>query len=193
VDWQSAPAQALRMLFAAAQILGPSGREEPCRAVLAAAGQDYDGYVAQLRRAGVEPAEIRNWRQKQLAIARPVAEAGGLAADAIEDTELCSPQDERLGQIADLVIAPGGGEPAFAVMRRGGFLGLGRDHVAVPWTALRVAPGMDVFVLDATRRQMEAAPRVDRATLGTPEAHARLAEELRAFWAGRSAQTAGTH
>jgi hypothetical protein len=192
VDWQTAPAQALRMLFAAAQILGQSGREEPCRAVLAAAEADYDGYVAQLRRTGVGPAEILNWRQKQLALARPVAEARGLAADAIEGTELRNPQDERLGQIVDLVIAPEGGEPAFAVVRRGGFLGLGRDHVAVPWGALRVTPGADTFVLDATRRQMDAAPRVDRAALGGAEAHARLAEEVRSFWAGGTAQTGGT-
>jgi hypothetical protein len=192
VDWQTAPAQALRMLFAAGQILGQSGREEACRAVLAAAEQDYDGYVGQLRRAGVEPADIRNWRQKQLAIARPMTEAGGLAAEAVEGTELRNMQDEHLGQIADLVLAMGSGEPAFAVVRRGGFLGFGRDHVAVPWEALRATPGMDVFVLDATRRQMDTAPRVDRAALGTPEAHARLADEVRAFWAGHSAPTGGT-
>jgi hypothetical protein len=192
MDWQTAPAQALRMLFAAAQVLGQSGQEEPCRAVLAAAEQGYEGYVVQLRRAGVEPAEIRSWRQKQLAIARPVSEAGSLAAEAIEGTELRNMQDEHLGQIADLVIAPGSGEPAFAVVRRGGFLGLGREHVAVPWQALRVTPGMDAFVLDATRRQMEAAPRVDRAALAAREVHARLAEEARAFWAGQSVQTGGT-
>jgi hypothetical protein len=190
VDWQTAPAQALRMLFAAAQILGQSGREEACQAVLAAAGQDYDGYVAQLRRAGVEPAEIRSWRQKQLAIARPVAEAGAVPADAIEGAELRNPQDEYLGQIADLVIGLDG-EPALAVVRRGGVLGLGRDHVAVPWSALRVTPGMDAFVLDATPRQMDAAPRLDRGARGTPDAHARLAEAVRAFWAGESAQTGG--
>jgi hypothetical protein len=59
MDWQTAPAEALRTLFAAAQILGQSSREEPCRVVLAAAEQDYEGFVAQLRRAGVEPARSR--------------------------------------------------------------------------------------------------------------------------------------
>jgi hypothetical protein len=185
VDWQTAPAQALRVLFASAQILGQSRREDACRAVLAAAEQDYEGYIAQLRQAGVEPADIRNWRQKQLVIARPAAEAGGLALESVEGTELRNPQDERLGTVVDVVLAPGG-EPAFVVVGRGGFLGLGRDHVAVPWQALRVTPGFDMFVLDATRRQMEAAPRVNRAALGSPEAQARLTQELRGFWAGPS-------
>lgn len=190
VDWDGAPAQALRMLFAAAQILGQTGREEPCRAVLAAAEQDYEGYIERLRQAGVRPADISSWREKQLAIARPVAEAGPLPSEVIEGTDLRNPRDEYLGRVADLVIGPGG-EPALAVVRRGGFLGVGGGHVAVPWQALRVTPGLDAFVLDATRAQMDAAPRLDRNLSRTPEAHGRLAEDVRAFWSGQSAATGG--
>jgi hypothetical protein len=187
VNWQAAPAQALRTLFGAAQVLGQSGREEACRAVLTAAEADYEGYVAQLRQAGSTPA----WRQKQIALARPVAEAGGLPTEAIEGTELRSPADERLGQVADIVLDSGSGEPVFVVIARGGFLGIGREHVAVPWRALRVTPGMDTFVLDATPRQMAAAPRLDRGALGAPEG-VRLAEEIRGYWAGQPAATGGT-
>ncbi|MCB4821321.1 PRC-barrel domain-containing protein [Roseicella aerolata] len=182
-DWRAAPAQAVRTLFAAAQILAQNGKEEACQAVLAEAQDSYDAFVAQLREAGVDPAGITSWRQKQLALAVPVMrQAGGLPLDSITGAELRSPQDERLGRIADLVADPRGGAPAYVVVGRGGFLGLGRDHVAVPWHRLRVTPGLDTFVLDMSRRELDAAPRVDRAAFATAEGHAARAEELRRFW-----------
>jgi sporulation protein YlmC with PRC-barrel domain len=192
MNWSTAPAQALRTLFGAAQILAQAGREEPCRVVLAEAERGYDGFVAQLRAAGVQPAEIRSWRQKQLLLARPVAQSGqALPADAIEGTDVRSPRDEYLGQIADVVIDPASGETAWAVISRGGFLGLRRDHVAVPWQALRVTPGLDTFVLDATRRQIDGAPRVDRASLATPEGYARQAGDVRQYWDAQAQRSGG--
>jgi hypothetical protein len=189
VDWQTAPAQALRMLFAAGQILGQSGREEPCRAVLAAAEQDYEGYVAQLRRAGVEPAEIRTWRQKQLAIARPVAEAGALPAEAIEGTELRNPQDEFLGQVADLLIGPGG-EPVLAVVRRGGFLGSGATMYACPG---RRCASRQAWTPSCWMRHRDngcgATPGPRRAR--SAGRASRLPRQVRAFWAGESASDVG--
>ncbi len=192
VDWRTAPAQALRTLFAAAQILGQAGREETCRAVLAEAEQGYEGYVAQLRQAGVEPAQIRNWRQKQLALARPLAEGGqGLALESIEGSDLRNPRDEHLGQVADVLVDPRSGEPAWVVIGRGGFLGIGRDHVVVPWQALRITPGFDTFVIDATRRQLDAAPRVDRAALASADGYARQEAAFRRFWDSAATQTGG--
>jgi hypothetical protein len=54
--------------------------------------------------------------------------------------------------------------------------------VAVPLQRLRVTPGRDAFVLDMSRRELDAAPRVEPADFSTPEGYARRSEEIGRFW-----------
>ncbi|MFA9479824.1 PRC-barrel domain-containing protein [Phycisphaerales bacterium AB-hyl4] len=65
--------------------------------------------------------------------------------------------DDTIAQIDDLMIDSREGHLAYAVLNYGGFLGIGRDYVAVPYQALQQAVGTDdemftdddAFVLDA--------------------------------------------
>lgn len=183
VDWQSAPTEALRTLYAAAHILAQNGSEQPCQAVLAEARDLYGAYVHTLRQAGVEPGEIRSYREQQLALARPVSErARGMRADAITGTDVRNLQDAHLGSVRDVVFDPRSGDIAYVIMGRGGFLGIGRDHVAVPWQQLRVTPNLDTFVLDVQEAQLERAPQVDPDTFATDEGYARRRGEIDRFW-----------
>lgn len=183
VDWGTAPAQALRTLYAAAHVLDQNGSDQACRTVVAEARQMYAAYTAQLREAGVEPGELRSYRQRQLALARPVTErARGMRVNAITNTDVRNLQDEYLGSVEDIAFDPQTGEIAYVIIERGGFLGIGEDYVAVPWQQLRVTPALDTFVLDIPEDRMEAAPKVDRDVFATDEGYVRRRGEVDAFW-----------
>jgi sporulation protein YlmC with PRC-barrel domain len=183
MDWQVAPTQALRTLYGAAHVLAQNGSEQACQTVLRETRDLYAAYTAQLRQAGVEPGDVRSWRQSQLALARPVTEqARGLRADAITGTDLRNPRDENLGSVEDVVFDPRTGQIAYVIVGRGGFLGIGRDHVAVPWQQLRATPSFDTFVLDISEDRMDAAPTVDPDSFATDEGYERRRGEIESYW-----------
>ncbi|MCW8086188.1 PRC-barrel domain-containing protein [Sabulicella glaciei] len=187
MDWSAAPVQSLRTLYAAAHVLAANGSDAACRTVLAEARQLYGAYTAQIRQAGIEPGEIRSYRQSQLALARPVTEMGhGMRVDEITGTDVRNPQDQRLGTVQDVVLDPRSGQIAYAVLGRGGFLGIGRDYVAVPWSQMRATPGMRSFVLDVTEQRLEQAPQVERNAFANEADFTRRRGEIDRFWSGRA-------
>ncbi len=66
---------------------------------------------------------------------------------------------QQLGKIANLVFDQNG-RIELAVIGVGGFLGIGEKDVAVPFDAVKseVVNGKHVFVIDATKAQLTAAP-----------------------------------
>ncbi|WP_135466700.1 PRC-barrel domain-containing protein [Crenalkalicoccus roseus] len=181
--WRMAPGQELSALFRAAAVLAQRGEGHLCHAVLTELRDIYAEYVQQLRQAGVQPGEVLSYRQQQVALARPVTEAPrSFRADAITGADVRSPRDERLGSIEDVVVHPVSGQITHVILARGGFLGLGQDHVAVPWERLRVAPAMDVFVLDVAPERLEGAPRLDPDALADAQAFERRRQEIDRYW-----------
>ena len=65
---------------------------------------------------------------------------------------------EHVGEIDHLMIDKQSGRIAYAVMRFGGFLGIGEDHHPVPWGALSYSKDKGGFVTDITKEQLEGAP-----------------------------------
>jgi PRC-barrel domain len=67
------------------------------------------------------------------------------------------------------------GKVAYAVLRFGGFLGIGDEYRALPWSVLRYNPDLDAYELNATEDQLRNAPvlvagggnRGDQQGLGT--------------------------
>lgn len=183
VQWSRAPDQALRTLYAAAHIFAENNDDQACRMVLNETRQLYNSYTERLRQAGVEPGEVRGYRQRQLVLARPVTERErGVRADTITGTDVRNPQDEYLGSIEDVVFDQRSGEIAYVVISRGGFLGIGEDYVAVPWQQLRVTPNLDTFVLNMREGQLEAAPKVNPDVFATDEGYNRRRGEIDRFW-----------
>ncbi|MBP2299586.1 PRC-barrel domain-containing protein [Azospirillum picis] len=121
----------LRALQQAAQSAAQKGNAPACQAIL--------GEAAAL----------------QESIAHPRA----MAADDLEDAKLRSPDGKDLGSISELVIDPGTGRVAYAVVELGGFLGIGEADFAVPW-ALFSASG-DGYVLNVPKDKLTNAPRFD--------------------------------
>lgn len=66
--------------------------------------------------------------------------------------------NDDLGTIEELMIAPDSGRVAYAVLSFGGFLGFGDKLVAVPWSLLSLRDEEHAFLLNVDRRTLENAP-----------------------------------
>ncbi|CAO3414074.1 PRC-barrel domain-containing protein [Azospirillum endophyticum] len=121
----------LRALQQAAQAAAQKGNAPACQAILGEAAALQDS------------------------IAHPRA----IAADDLEDAKLRSPDGKDLGSISELIIDPGTGRVAYAVVELGGFLGIGEADFAVPWALF--TPSGDGYVLNVPKDKLTNAPRFD--------------------------------
>jgi sporulation protein YlmC with PRC-barrel domain len=182
--WTISPSYEMRTLYGAAYVLAQKGDEQGCNAVVASLEDSYNSYAGQLREAGVDPEEVSGWRVQQLAAAVPVGELGNVRLDNVTGTDIRNLQDENLGSVEDVVIDPQSGEIAYLIVARGGFLGIGQDHVAVPWQRLKATPGLSTFVLEVEEDQFAQAPEVEPRQFNTQEGLDARREEIDAFWQG---------
>ncbi|MHC1763265.1 MAG: PRC-barrel domain-containing protein [Verrucomicrobiia bacterium] len=67
-------------------------------------------------------------------------------------------QNERLGEIEDLVVDFKSGKISYAVLAVGGFLGIGEKYVAIPPSAFSMGADRDSVVLNADKAKFENAP-----------------------------------
>lgn len=179
------PRRDIGVLYQAARILGQKGDEEGCQHLLTVIADSYDTYAENLREAGIDPESVTSWRQEQLAQAQPLTEVEGLSSyttDDIEGTDVRNPQDERLGSVSDVVFEPGSGEVSYVILARGGFLGIGTDHIAVPWNQFRATPGLQTLVLDVSEDEIENAPTVEADAFNNLETGQSERERVNEFW-----------
>jgi sporulation protein YlmC with PRC-barrel domain len=181
--WRVSPGHAIRTLQSAAAVLARQGDEEGCQYLLARVDETYSNYANQLREAGVEPGQVSAWREEQIAAAVPVEEVEHmLSLDNILGTEVRNHADEQLGSIEDVVIDPESGDIAVAIVGHGGFLGMGEDYAAVPWSLLRTTPGFETFLLDATEETLQNAPSVDPDQITQREGYATARQDIDRYW-----------
>ena len=90
-----------------------------------------------------------------------------IAAGKVAGTPVFNPAGDRLGTIEDLMLDKPSGRVAYAVMRFGGFLGIGEKVHPLPWSVLRydVAQAGYVVALDPDRPGRR--PGLGRATRRT--------------------------
>lgn len=81
-----------------------------------------------------------------------------VSSSDVNGTEVYSRNGDHIGTIDHLMIDKQSGRVGYAVMTFGGFLGLGEDAYHVPWSALSYDTGLNGFVTDITREQVEGAP-----------------------------------
>lgn len=180
--WDS-PRYQVRALHAAATVLAHRGDETACSQVVAELSRLYEGYLADLRKAGVKPADIRTWRQDRLVAARPVQDLDRrLGFDDISGTDVRNIKDEQLGTIDNVILDPKTGRITYAVIARGGVLGFGEDHVAVPWDSLRATPNLNAFVLNVDRQTMTNAPKIDTNRIGDTAAFRKDSQQADQYW-----------
>jgi sporulation protein YlmC with PRC-barrel domain len=86
-----------------------------------------------------------------------------LTISDVKGANVINLQNEKIGDIDELLIEANTGNIRFAIVSVGGFLGIGSTRVAVPWGAFVITrvDNRPKFVLDATKERLEKAPKVE--------------------------------
>jgi len=155
----------VRDLRNAAMTLNAYGKEGACEEVAEAIDELVSNPQEAQRDTGSGDL-IAGWRdepaQYTYESAMAVTDATGrMRADEILGTDVRSSENETIGEVSDIVFDPKG-SPAYAVIAYGGFLGLGEEESAVPFSELRVSEDGDVFYVAMTEDQLENAPKFKR-------------------------------
>ncbi|HTG44454.1 MAG TPA: PRC-barrel domain-containing protein [Verrucomicrobiae bacterium] len=79
-------------------------------------------------------------------------------ASGILGMEVRNRDNQKLGEIKDLVLDVNQGKVSYAVLAVGGFLGVGEKLIALPPSALRAAEDGEYLVLNADKSKIQAAP-----------------------------------
>jgi len=89
-------------------------------------------------------------------------------------------QNEKLGEIKDMVVDLQTGKIAYVVLSVGGFLGIGDKYVAIPPNAFTVAPDQEKLVLNADKAKLQNAPSF--AKTSWPELNSPTWNSDLAYW-----------
>jgi hypothetical protein len=81
-----------------------------------------------------------------------------VASDRVEGTSVRRPGGEKIGTVQRLMIDKVGGNVAYAVLSFGGFLGMGRKHLPIPWTRLKYDLAQEAYLVDITDEELSHAP-----------------------------------
>lgn len=68
-------------------------------------------------------------------------------------------EDKKIGSIDHVMIDKSSGEPAYAVLSVGGFLGVGDEHYPVPWKLLRFDSELDGYRSDISGNRLKGYPK----------------------------------
>jgi hypothetical protein len=153
----------MRMAMRTAEIFGMNGDKKTCEAILSGMRKMRKQYEQAGAKSGLSQAEIANWRKRWLEAAVPVSDLkGSIKIDNVVGSALRNTDDAFLGRIQDVLVAPRSGQIEYALVSRGGFLGIGAALIPVPWNDLKMTalPYRDTFVLNVTQSAMADAPQL---------------------------------
>lgn len=80
----------------------------------------------------------------------------GFRASKLAGTSVYNRDKDKIGTIDDLILSPTD-HTAFAILSVGGFLGMGKHYVAVPFSELQIT-AKQVTMPEATKSSLEALP-----------------------------------
>ena len=90
-----------------------------------------------------------------------------IASDKVEGTSVRRSNGDNIGTIERVMIDKHSGKTAYAVMTFGGFLGIGSEYRALPWSALTYNERLDAYELNLTDDQLRTAPMATDAFYDT--------------------------
>ena len=85
-----------------------------------------------------------------------------LSASALRHDDIYNLADEKLGTIHDIMIDVVRGRVAYAVLSRGGILGIGDKLFAIPWGALTLDAQSQCFLLNVDVQRLKDAEGFDK-------------------------------
>jgi len=101
-----------------------------------------------------------------------------ISSDKVEGTSVRRSDGDKVGSIENVMIDKRSGRVAYAVMSFGGFLGMGEDYYALPWSALRYNENLDAYELNVTDDQLRNAPLASTDFFNTGAASRQWEDDL---------------
>ena len=83
--------------------------------------------------------------------------ASGYRASKLTGVSVYNRNKDSIGTLDDLIVAPGAERTTYAILSVGGFLGMGKHLVAVPFNDLQIE-NRRVVLPDATKQSLETLP-----------------------------------
>jgi hypothetical protein len=81
-----------------------------------------------------------------------------IPSDRVEGTAVRRSNGEKIGEIKRVMIDKVSGKVAYAVMKFGGFLGMGEKYHPLPWDALTYNTALEAYELNIPDEQLRDAP-----------------------------------
>ena len=81
-----------------------------------------------------------------------------ISSDKVEGTAVRRSGGDKIGTIEHVMLDKHSGRVAYAAMSFGGFLGMGSEYRALPWSALRYNDQLDAYELNVSDEQLQNAP-----------------------------------
>ena len=85
-----------------------------------------------------------------------------LSASSIIGTDITNSDGEELGSIEELMLDHACGDIAYAVVKFGGFLGMGEKLFAIPWKAFSLSLHDKKAILQVPRERLQQAEGFDK-------------------------------
>ncbi|AJZ62467.1 PRC-barrel domain-containing protein [Paraburkholderia fungorum] len=85
-----------------------------------------------------------------------------MAAATLDGNKVMSSDGEHVGKISDIMLDVRNGRIAYAVLSEGGFLGMGANLHAIPWSALTLDTDEKCFVVDIPAQRLKDDPGFDK-------------------------------
>jgi sporulation protein YlmC with PRC-barrel domain len=101
-----------------------------------------------------------------------------LSATTLIGNKVYNNEEEKLGDIKDIMVNVHDGKIEYMIIEFGGFLGIGEKLFAVPFRALELDTDRHAFILNQKREVLENAPGFDKDHW--PETNA--IEKTYAYW-----------
>ncbi|CAB3669656.1 hypothetical protein LMG22037_01892 [Paraburkholderia phenoliruptrix] len=83
--------------------------------------------------------------------------ASGYRASKLTGADVFNKNKDTIGTVDDLIVSPGSDRSTYAILSVGGFLGMGKHLVAVPFNDLQIT-NRRVVLPEATKKSLEALP-----------------------------------
>jgi sporulation protein YlmC with PRC-barrel domain len=85
-----------------------------------------------------------------------------MAAATLDGNKVMSSDGEHVGKISDIMLDVRNGRIAYAVLSEGGFLGMGSNLHAIPWSALTLDTDQKCFYVDISAQRLKDDPGFDK-------------------------------
>ncbi|TQV70100.1 PRC-barrel domain-containing protein [Denitrobaculum tricleocarpae] len=154
-----------RSLRDAAGTLTAYGKEDACAAVSEAIREMVENpKAAAAAKAGVTGEEVvvatKSADDRRASAVSVSKMTSRIRAEEIIGTDVFGAKGDTVGEVADIVFGANG-QPTYAVVSYGGFLGVAEDQAAIPFKLLKVSSDKEAFFVDMTEEELEKAPRFE--------------------------------